>query len=110
MDSFTARVKRIIGSIPAGRVSTYGQIALLAGNVRAARQVAWVLHTSSSKDRLPWHRVIKLSIEWGKYHCRRGAAMRSRGPFWKARGCGSMKKTVLIWVASAGVHAWFEHE
>jgi methylated-DNA-protein-cysteine methyltransferase-like protein len=69
MDSFTARVKRIIGSIPAGRVSTYGQIALLAGNVRAARQVAWVLHTSSSKDRLPWHRVInrmgKISLPQG---------------------------------------------
>jgi methylated-DNA-protein-cysteine methyltransferase-like protein len=69
MDPFTLRAKRIIGLIPAGTVSTYGHIALLAGNGRAARQVAWVLHSSSSKDRLPWHRVInrmgKISLPRG---------------------------------------------
>jgi methylated-DNA-protein-cysteine methyltransferase-like protein len=57
-DSFSGRVKRLIASIPAGRVATYGQIAACAGNHRAARQVAWLLHSSSKKDRLPWHRVI----------------------------------------------------
>lgn len=52
------RVKAIIKKIPRGKVATYGQIAALAGQPRAARQVAWALHTSSDKDRLPWHRVI----------------------------------------------------
>jgi methylated-DNA-protein-cysteine methyltransferase-like protein len=56
--SFTERVKRLISDIPQGRVATYGQIAACAGNHRAARQVAWLLHSSSQKDRLPWHRVI----------------------------------------------------
>jgi methylated-DNA-protein-cysteine methyltransferase-like protein len=56
--SFTERVKRLIGDIPPGRVATYGQIAACAGNHRASRQVAWLLHSSSQKDRLPWHRVI----------------------------------------------------
>lgn len=55
---FEDRVKRLIKSIPRGRVATYAQIAALAGNHRAARQVARVLHSSSDKDRLPWHRVI----------------------------------------------------
>ena len=41
-----------------GRVATYGQIATLAGNHRAARQVVRILHSSSAKDDLPWHRVI----------------------------------------------------
>ena len=36
---FTERVIRIIQQIPAGKVMTYGQIARLAGNSRAARQV-----------------------------------------------------------------------
>jgi len=51
-------IKRIVKSIPPGRVCTYGEIAACAGNHRAARQVAWVLHSSSKKDGLPWHRVI----------------------------------------------------
>ena len=56
--TFTDRVKRLIAGIPRGKVATYGQIAACAGNHRAARQVAWVLHSSSTKDKLPWHRVI----------------------------------------------------
>lgn len=57
-DSFSDRVKRLIAGIPRGRVATYGQIAACAGNYRASRQVAWLLHSSSRKDKLPWHRVI----------------------------------------------------
>ena len=57
-DSFSARAKRLIAAIPAGRVATYGQIAACAGNHRGARQVAWLLHSSSRKDNLPWHRVV----------------------------------------------------
>ena len=56
--SFSQRVKDIIKKIPTGKVATYGQIATYAGNPRASRQVAWILHSSSRKDNLPWHRVI----------------------------------------------------
>lgn len=55
---FSQRVKDIIKKIPTGKVATYGQIATYAGNPRASRQVAWILHSSSRKDSLPWHRVI----------------------------------------------------
>jgi methylated-DNA-protein-cysteine methyltransferase-like protein len=55
---FEDYVKRLIRAVPRGRVATYAQIASLAGNYRAARQVARVLHSSSDTDRLPWHRVI----------------------------------------------------
>ena len=30
----------------------------MAGNPRAARQVSWLLHSSTKKYNLPWHRVI----------------------------------------------------
>lgn len=56
--SFSDRAKQAISDIPYGKVATYGQIAACAGNHRAARQVAWLLHSSSRKDNLPWHRVI----------------------------------------------------
>jgi len=51
------KIYEIILRIPKGKVATYGQIAALAGNPRAARVVGWVLH-STSDDALPWHRVI----------------------------------------------------
>lgn len=55
---FSQRVIEIIKQIPEGKVATYGQIATYAGNPRASRQVAWILHSSSRKENLPWHRVI----------------------------------------------------
>ena len=56
--AFVARVKKVIKRIPRGRVATYGQLAAVAGNPRGARQVVRVLHSSTDKDKLPWHRVI----------------------------------------------------
>ena len=55
---FSERIKLIIKSIPRGKVASYGQIAAFAGNPRAARQVVRILHSSTTKDGLPWHRVI----------------------------------------------------
>jgi len=54
----TSRIIEAIRSIPRGRVATYGGIAELAGNTRAARQVVRVLHTYGEKENLPWYRVI----------------------------------------------------
>ena len=61
MEPFTKKVIAIILSIPRGKVMTYGQIAGLAENPKAARQVVRILHSMSSKYRLPWYRVIKSS-------------------------------------------------
>ncbi|MBI9097861.1 MAG: MGMT family protein [Spirochaetaceae bacterium] len=58
MTSFSNTVKEIVRSIPSGKVLSYGQVAALAGNHRAARQVSWILRNSSDKEGLPWHRVI----------------------------------------------------
>ena len=55
---FYVNVVKIIKQIPAGNVATYGQIAAFAGNHRAARQIAWILNSSSDKKGLPWHRII----------------------------------------------------
>ena len=58
-----------IKAVPTGKVATYGDIALYAGNPRAARQVAWILHSVSGKEKLPWHRLInsqgKISLPKG---------------------------------------------
>lgn len=49
--------RRMILSIPAGRVSTYGAVAAAAGYPRYHRAVAKLLRTEPA-DHLPWHRVL----------------------------------------------------
>lgn len=58
MNDFSAEVIKILQQIPYGTVSTYGTIAAIAGNPCGARQVARILHSSSKKYNLPWHRVV----------------------------------------------------
>ncbi len=57
-ESFSRNVIEILRKIPRGEVTTYGAVAALAGSPRSARQVVRLLHSSSKKYDLPWHRVI----------------------------------------------------
>jgi methylated-DNA-protein-cysteine methyltransferase-like protein len=50
---------RIVRRIPRGRIATYGQIALLAGKPRAARQVGYALAAlRGTRHDVPWQRVL----------------------------------------------------
>src|ERR1700759_2963274 len=51
-------VRSLVAAIPAGKVSTYGDIAAVAG-LSSPRIVGWIMRTDSSD--LPWHRVITAS-------------------------------------------------
>lgn len=51
-------VRSLVAAIPLGRVSTYGDIAALAG-LSSPRIVGWIMRTDSSD--LPWHLVIRAS-------------------------------------------------
>ncbi|OUS96202.1 MGMT family protein [Rhodococcus sp. NCIMB 12038] len=51
-------VRALVGSIPPGRVATYGDIAAAAG-LSSARTVGWIMRTDSAD--LPWHRVLGAS-------------------------------------------------
>jgi len=55
---FTKNVIKLISAIPEGKVFTYGRVAAAAGNPNGTRGVVWVLHSSSTRENLPWHRVI----------------------------------------------------
>ncbi|MFJ2975485.1 MGMT family protein [Kluyvera sp. NPDC087067] len=58
VDSFPHRVWQIVAAIPAGYVTTYGEVARLAGSPRAARQVGGVLRRLPEGSTLPWFRVV----------------------------------------------------
>ncbi len=53
---FKERVEAIVAQIPKGRVMTYGQLAALCGNARAARIVGGIAHFGNPD--LPWQRVV----------------------------------------------------
>lgn len=52
------KIYATVRRIPRGKVATYGQIARLAGLVRAARQVGYALHALPGGSRIPWQRVV----------------------------------------------------
>ena len=66
--------RRIILSIPPGKVSTYGRVATAAGYPRLHRAVARLLRTDPP-DQLPWHRVLGAG---GEIKLKGSAAMEQR--------------------------------
>ncbi len=53
---FKQRIEALVAQIPPGRVMTYGQLAALCGNARAARIVGGIAHFGNPV--LPWQRVV----------------------------------------------------
>ncbi len=47
-----------VKKIPRGKVATYGQIAMLAGNPRWARAVGYALHANPDPESIPCYRVL----------------------------------------------------
>ncbi len=56
--SFFDQVYDVVCRIPCGKVTSYGQVALLCGNPRAARAVGWALHQNPRPGEIPCHRVV----------------------------------------------------
>ncbi len=55
---FKDKVYQITKQIPVGKVATFGQIARLAGNFKAARAVGMAMKTNPDAPIVPCHRVV----------------------------------------------------
>ncbi|NNL57666.1 MAG: hypothetical protein HKO71_07925 [Pseudomonadales bacterium] len=63
---FQQKVYRAVQQVPAGQVSTYGDIASVLGSAQVARHVGWALAAlpaassgqAFNSETVPWHRVI----------------------------------------------------
>jgi len=53
---FRKDVEKWMAKVPAGKVTTYGDLAALAGHPYAARVVGGVAHYGN--EELPWHRLV----------------------------------------------------
>ena len=82
MQASSKRIIKIIRSIPEGHVLSYGEVGRRAGFGNGARMVARILHSSSEKRKLPWHRVVnsqgKISLTGDAYELQR-ALLQSEG-------------------------------
>ncbi len=52
------KIYEVVMKIPEGKVATYGQVALLAGNPRWSRVVGYALHANPDPSLIPCHRVV----------------------------------------------------
>lgn len=77
MSNFKEKVIKAVSMVPYGCVASYGQIALMVGVPRAARQVGWTLNRLETDDfksspNIPWWRIVnnqgRISIKGTKYH------------------------------------------
>ncbi len=99
-EGFHARVYERVRLVPAGRVTTYGDVAAALGSPRVARHVGWALAALRDED-VPWHRVINArgTISF-KGDTARGELQRSRleaeGVSFDERGRVALKQ--LRWV------------
>lgn len=57
MNTFS-RIYEVVRQIPFGKVATYGDIALLAGNPRLARVVGYALHVNPDPEHIRCYRVV----------------------------------------------------
>jgi O-6-methylguanine DNA methyltransferase len=66
MTPFERKVLTVVSRIPPGRVTTYGDVARLAGRPGAARAVGNILR-DANRPGLPYHRVIAAGGRLGGY-------------------------------------------
>ncbi len=52
------KIYEVVKQIPYGKVASYGQVALLAGNPRWARVVGYALHQNPDPEEIPCYRVV----------------------------------------------------
>ncbi len=95
MDQFLAQIFAVIQQIPFGRVTTYGDVAKMAGYPGYARHVGKALGNLPEGSKLPWFRVInsqgKISLKDGDMQRQRRELM-AEGVEVSATGKVSLKK------------------
>ena len=79
MNQFFEQVYAVVAQIPYGKVVSYGQIARILGNPRAARQVGRAMRCCH--EHLPWQRVVMAdgSVTGGAFAAERRARLEAEG-------------------------------
>ena len=76
--AFTEQIYQLARRIPEGKVATYGQLALLAGNPRAARAVGTAMRCNPDIPKTPCHRVVASDGSLTGYSAGQGVATKRK--------------------------------
>lgn len=91
-DRLAYEILSVVAEIPVGKVSSYGQIAVLIGREKNARLVGKVLSQAGSYGDFPCHRVVnhagRLAPGWSEQR----ALLEAEGVTFTSNGCVDMKQ------------------
>ena len=109
------RIYMVIRCVPAGKVTTYGQISKIVGSV-SARQVGYALHAAQPWMEVPWQRVVNskghISLRGGEQR----HLLEDEGVEFDDKGRIDLKRSGwsgpdLDWLEANGFDAdWFWHK
>jgi methylated-DNA-protein-cysteine methyltransferase-like protein len=54
--NFRVKIENLMAQVPYGQITTYGDLAGLAGHANASRIVGGIAHYGNTE--LPWHRLV----------------------------------------------------
>jgi O-6-methylguanine DNA methyltransferase len=99
-DEFYDRVYRMVSLIPYGRVTTYGQIALMLEMPQCSRQVGRALYHAPGYLELPCHRVVngvgRLVPGWPEQRM----LLSDEGVYFKDNGNVDLRRSIWRWNAA----------
>ena len=75
---FLKRVYKMTMRIPKGKVTTYGELAKLAGSKRASRAVGNAMARNPLPLVVPCHRVVRSTLQVGNYGSERNGRSRTK--------------------------------
>lgn len=90
----------IVAEIPAGKVATYGHIALMLGNPKRARMVGQAMFNAPEDKNLQCHRVVNCKGEMAADHVFGGQEkqremLMEEGVKFKPNGCVDLKVCMI---------------
>ena len=88
---FYKRVGITVRTVPEGKVATYGQIALLCGKPKNARQVGYALNRGLAGE-VPAHRVVNSQGRTAPGWDEQRSLLEAEGVDFKSNGCVDMAK------------------
>jgi O-6-methylguanine DNA methyltransferase len=91
------RVYEFLKTVPGGKVTTYGQIAVFLGNRNLSRAVGNILHSNPDPTHIPCHRVVNAKGQVAANFAFGGAAaqralLEEEGVVFEANGCVDLEK------------------
>ena len=90
IQSFKKEVYAIVGTIPRGKVVTYGQIAWLAGYPNHSRLVGHILKNTRPELHFPCHRVVNSQGRTVPHWQEQRELLETEGVIFRGNGCVDM--------------------